>query len=153
MKNEPDYSLLSQFQLFADLSEPELRALVQQSSRENFRAGDRIISEGDEGHSMYVVLQGTARVTFQETLLTRLAPGDFFGEISLVDDGPRSADVTAETGMEVLVITRMTLGVLAGVQPDAAIHILAAIGKALVAKLRADNARFREVLLLDRKKG
>jgi CRP-like cAMP-binding protein len=82
--------------------------------------------------------------------LADLEGGDFFGEVSLVDDGPRSADVTALEDCEFLVITRMTLGILAGLQPGAAIHILAAIGRGLVARLREGNQKYMDLIVLNR---
>jgi len=150
MKIEPNDKRLKNLKIFAELSSEELKAVISNSSVEDFAAGTKVISEGEDGHAMYVVLEGSARVCFGDRLLTELRPGDFFGEVSLVDDGPRSADVVAVTDCTTLMITRMTLGILAGVHPNAAIHLLAGIGKSLVSKLRAGNARFREAILVDR---
>jgi len=79
--------------------------------------------------------------------LSELSAGDFFGEIALVDDGPRSAHVTALETCALLRITRMTIGVLAGLQPAAAIQILGAIGRALVKRLRESNTKYIDILL------
>jgi CRP-like cAMP-binding protein len=83
----------------------------------------------------------------REIELDQLGSGDFFGEISLVDDGPRSANVTALEDCTLLRITRMTIGVLAGLHPAAAIQILGAIGRALVHRLRASNQKYIDILL------
>jgi CRP-like cAMP-binding protein len=83
--------------------------------------------------------------------LATLHVGDFFGELSLVDDGPRSATVDALEETQVLRITRMVVGVLAGVQPSAAIHLLAAIGRSLVNRLRAGNQKYLDLILLGHK--
>lgn len=139
---------LSKFKLFADLAQPELEALVRHSATVEYRDGGTIIKQGDEGHCMYVLLSGKARIVADGSAIATLGAGDFFGEISLVDDGPRAADVIADGDCELLMITRMTLGVLAGIQPEAAIHLLASIGRSLVIKLRADNRRFRDLILL-----
>jgi len=139
---------LAKFRVFADLNEQEIRALIDRSTSAIHKAGDKIISEGDEGHSMFVILRGRVQVLAAGVELAILGEGDFFGEIALVDDGLRSADVLALDDCEMLVITRMTLGVLAAVEPGAAIHLLAAVGRSLVQKLRADNVRFRELILL-----
>jgi CRP/FNR family transcriptional regulator, cyclic AMP receptor protein len=140
---------LAEFQLFAELSKEELQTLVNQSTVDTFTAGQRIMSVGEPGHCMYVILAGKARVSFRDRVLATLAPGDFFGEVALVDDGPRSADVTALEDCELLCITRTTLGVLAGLQPGAAIHLLAAIGRCLVTRLRACNQKHLEILRLN----
>ncbi len=139
---------LAKFRVFADLNEQEIRALIDRSTSAVHTTGEKIISEGEEGHSMFVILRGRVQVFAAGVEIATLGEGDFFGEIALVDDGLRSADVVALEDCEMLVITRMTLGVLAAVEPGAAIHLLAAIGRSLVRKLRADNARFRELILL-----
>ena len=141
---------LAEFQLFADLSHDELQTLVHQSTLDTFTAGQRIMSVGEPGLCMYVILAGKAQVSFQDRVLATLAPGDFFGEVALVDEGPRSADVTALEDCELLCITRTTLGVLAGLQPGAAIHLLAAIGRCLVGRLRSCNQKHLELLRLSR---
>jgi len=149
-----DDELLTKFKLFAELNREELKTLLEQSTIVSHEAGARIISAGESGHCMFVILRGTASVTAksngQDMELAALDAGDFFGEVSLVDDGPRSADVTASSDCELLCITRMTLGVLAGLQPGAAIHILAAIGRCLVARLRAGNQKYMDLILLGR---
>ncbi len=149
-----DDDLLAKFKVFAELSHDELKTLADQSGRASFTAGQKILSAGDAGHCMYVILRGSVRVTAKnggnDLELAVLSPGDFFGEVALVDDGPRSADVTAVDDCELLCITRMTLGVLAGLQPGAAIHLLAAIGRCLVARLRAGNQKYMDLILLGR---
>lgn len=139
---------LAKLRVFAGLNEQELRALIDQSALSRHKAGERILSEGEEGVCMYVILSGRVRVLASGVELAILEQGDFFGEVALVDDGPRSADVDALDDCELMVITRMTLGVLAGVEPGVAIQLLASIGRSLVGKLRADNKRFRELILL-----
>jgi CRP-like cAMP-binding protein len=139
---------LSRFRAFTGLGETEIAAIIQRSGTEAFPAGAAIIREGDEGYCMHVLLAGSARVEASGAVLATLEPGDFFGEVSLVDDGPRSADVFAVSDCQTLTITRMTLGILSASHPDAAIHILGAVGRSLVGKLRRDNARLRELLLL-----
>jgi CRP-like cAMP-binding protein len=146
-----DDKLLAKFTVFAELNEEELHTLIEQSVKESYSAGERIINAGDSGHCMYVILSGSACVTVKrgtgEIELARLSAGDFFGEVALVDDGPRSATVTAIEDCELLCITRTTLGVLAGLQPAAAIHLLAAIGRSLVARLRRGNKKYIDLLL------
>lgn len=145
---KPGDPQLAKFRVFAGLGEAEIRALIEQSALSRHKQGETILSEGEEGHCMYVVLTGRVQVLAGGVEIATVGKGDFFGEVSLVDDGPRSADVVALEDCELMVITRMTLGVLAAVEPGAAIQLLAAIGRSLVGKLRADNARLRELILL-----
>jgi len=148
---KPDDPRLEQFCLFTGLGPDELKSLLQLSDIHSIPAGKRIVTQGEDGHCLFVLLEGSARVTAEtgdrEIELSHLSAGDFFGEVSLVDDGPRSANVTAVESCTLLRITRMTIGVLAGLQPSAAIQILGAIGRALVKRLRLSNQKYLDILL------
>lgn len=147
--------ILSKFKLFAGFKEEELTTLLSLSDVQSFAAGERIVTEDEPGLCMYVILTGRVRVHSragdQDVGLAELHTGDFFGELSLVDDGPRSASVDAIETTEVLRVTRMVVGVLAGVQPSAAIQLLAAIGRSLVNRLRAGNQKYLDLILLGHK--
>jgi CRP-like cAMP-binding protein len=146
-----DDKLLAKFTVFAELGADEIHTLLEQSAIESYPAGQRIINAGDVGHCMFVILRGNVRVTVKrdsgEIELASLSAGDFFGEVALVDDGPRSASVTATDPCELLCITRTTIGVLAGLHPEAAIQLLASIGRSLVARLRKGNQKYIDLLL------
>lgn len=145
---------LAKFKIFAGLSQDELRTIVEQSTAHVFPAGHRIVATGEPGYCMYIILRGSVRISVQRgndvVPLATLQPGDFFGEVALVDEGPRSADGDALEECELLCVTRTTLGVLAGLQPGAAVHLLAAIGRCLVQRLRAGNEKFMDLTLLGR---
>jgi len=148
---QPDDPRLQKFCFFAGLGGEELSALLKLTDAVTCPAGSRIVEAGEPGHCLFVVLEGRAKVTIdadgREIELSSLETGDFFGEVSLVDDGPRSANVTAIETCVLLRITRMTIGVLSGLQPAAAIQILGAIGRALVRRLRASNQKYIDILL------
>jgi len=92
--------------LFAAFSKDEFGAIVDKLEPVAFMAGERIIAEGDEGDAMYLISSGGGRVVKevegQELVLDSLAEGEFFGEMSLLVGGPRSASVFATTATEVL---------------------------------------------------
>ncbi len=142
---------LSKFKLFTGFHQEELESLVGLSDVITIPAGTEIVCEGDPGHCMFVILNGKAlvfkKVTAGELPLAELSSGDFFGEVSLVDDGVRSATVLATEDCRLLKITRMVIGVLAGIQPSAAIQLLAAIGRSLVQRLRAGNQKYLDLIL------
>lgn len=69
-----------------------------------FHAGERIFSLGEVGDRMYVVLSGTVRLSVRERVLELVGPGQAFGELALIDDGPRSADAVAVTDVELVEI-------------------------------------------------
>ena len=144
-------SRLQKFCAFAGLGGEELVALLQLTDIVSREEGSLVVQAGEQGHCLYVVLEGLVQVTVdadgREVELARLGTGDFFGEVSLVDDGPRSASVRVVEACVLLRITRMTIGVLAGLQPAAAIQILGAIGRALVGRLRASNQKYIDILL------
>ena len=92
--------------LFAAFSKDEFGAIVDKLEPVEFMAGERIIAEGDEGDAMYLISRGGGRVVKevegQELILDNLTEGEFFGEMSLLVGGPRSASVFATADTEVL---------------------------------------------------
>lgn len=147
---QPNDPRLQQFALFSGLGHDELSALVRLTDTVTFSQGTKIIQAGEEGHCLYLLLSGTAVVQAPppdgKVELATLKIGDFFGEISLVDEGPRSADVMALEDCELLRVTRTTIGVLAGLQPAAAVQILSSIGRELVLRLRTANQKYLDLL-------
>ena len=152
---QADDPRLSEFGLFSGLDHQELATLIKLTDAIHVAAGEKIMSCGDPGHCFYLIMSGSAVVTAKppdgNVELARLKAGDFMGEISLVDDGPRSADVTALEDCTLLRITRVTIGVLAGLKPAAAVQILSALGSELVKRLRISNLKYID--LLHRTKG
>ncbi len=145
-------AILSRFKLFSGFKEEELATLLGLCDYATYQTGDTIVEQGEKGICMYVVIRGKVNVFVaspdRDIDLAVLGPGDFFGELALIDDGPRSATVVALEQTYVLRVTRMVLGILAGVQPAAAIHLLAAIGRSLVNRLRTGNQKYLDLILL-----
>ena len=76
-------------------------------------AGKRLATAGDIGHELFIIVDGQASVSLRDRRTVRLGPGEFFGEMSLIDGGPRSATVEAATPMKLLVVaTREFWGLL-----------------------------------------
>lgn len=145
---------LSSFQFFGGFKPAELQVLVELADEFTFRESEIIIQEGAVEDCMFVLLDGKVEVRkaagHQVHTLVTLEAGSFFGEIALVDDGPRSATVIAVSPCRVLRIARSTVSVLAGVQPGAAIHLLGAIGRSLVRLLRGSTEKYLDLLLAHR---
>jgi CRP-like cAMP-binding protein len=100
---------LAAFALFADLSRPELEAVVHVLDEEWFSAGQRILRQGFTGTGFYVILDGEATVRIDGQDRARLSRGDFFGEISILLDEPPVADVIAVGPLRCLVLARTDL--------------------------------------------
>ncbi len=143
---------LGRIKAFADFNTAELGALASVVERVAFEAGADIVREGDPGDCMYILLRGRVRVFHREQdreiLLAEMRDGDFFGELALVDRQPRSANIVAIEHCETCRLGPGDLAILSGVYPSAAMKMLVAISRSLVARLRVGNRRFVDSQLL-----
>jgi CRP/FNR family cyclic AMP-dependent transcriptional regulator len=104
--------MLARVPIFAALNREQLGALARLIVRRTFNAGQVIIREGDTDAALYIIASGQVAVTKsagpigRPTPLATLGPGEFFGEMALLDGAPRSATATALTPAECLVLTR-----------------------------------------------
>jgi len=89
--------LLGRVGLFGGLSSRELKEVAQAGREIEFRAGNVIVERGLQGMDFYLILDGQARLDVPKKKSRVLGPGDYFGEISVLDGGPRTATITAET--------------------------------------------------------
>jgi len=104
-----DISLLKQIPLFREFKATELMNVSMVATRAAFAAGELIFKERSRGDSFYLIKTGRVRVAKADTsgeehVLAVLKPGEYFGEISLVDHSPRSASAYADTATELLII-------------------------------------------------
>jgi CRP/FNR family transcriptional regulator, cyclic AMP receptor protein len=85
--------------LFAGLSDDDLERLARQMKERRFPAGSTVTSEGAGGAGFFVIVEGEATVVVGAEERSHLGPGDHFGEIALIDEGMRSATITADTDL------------------------------------------------------
>jgi len=97
---------LQKVPMFRGCSQRQLRALARITEVVEEPAGKVLTRAGEPGTEFFLIVDGTARVEVSPQKHGRLGPGDFFGEMSLLDGGPRSATVVAETAIRLLVIDR-----------------------------------------------
>ena len=97
---------LANMPLFARLSERELLRVMQSVEPRDYEDGAIVMREGDKGDELFIVLDGTVRVSRGEQVLTRLGPGEHFGEMALIRSVPRSATITAEGTASLIAIRR-----------------------------------------------
>jgi Cyclic nucleotide-binding domain len=138
--------MLRRVKILSGLAEEQLERFASFAEVEKVPQWAVIVKQGDHGDAMYLILEGELRVRIEvggkETILTTLGPGDFFGDISLLDQGPRSADVVANVDSLVVKLSAAAFEKLAAQAPDIATPFLLAVGKTLTARIRADNKRF-----------
>jgi len=137
--------------LFAEFNPQALEEFLELLDPVFAHAGDIIVRQDELGDCMYIVLHGRARVVHHKSGrdidLAVLNDGDFFGELALIDEGPRSADVIAIDDCALLKITQAVIAAVAGVYPTAAFKLLIAIGRIMVERLRLSNQRYVDSLL------
>jgi CRP/FNR family cyclic AMP-dependent transcriptional regulator len=135
--------LLAQIPLFDTLAREDLEALAQRMTERKFEPGATVFSKGDKGSSMYVVLSGAVQIFLPgdgpedpRVILKDARTGEYFGELSLFDDKPRSASVEASVETTLLELTRDEFGDHLSKSKNAAMAILAEMAE----RLRETNA-------------
>jgi CRP-like cAMP-binding protein len=148
---------LRRVKLLADFTDHQLEQFVQFMHVQRASGGSQIVKQGQEGDGMYMVIEGEVRVRMivgiTESTLATLAAGEFFGEMSLFDSGPRSADVIANQDSVLLKISSEAFDRLLKNAPQLAAPFLLQMGKSLAARIRADNKRFRDSIVFSRAAG
>jgi CRP/FNR family transcriptional regulator, cyclic AMP receptor protein len=121
--------VLAYVPLFRELNKRQLKHLAGLMDVADFMADAAIVREGTKSNAFYVVLKGQAVVTMGDNFLTRLVPGDHFGEIAAIDGGERSASVTSETPVQLAVMTRMDLQKALRDDPELALALMVALAQ------------------------
>jgi CRP/FNR family transcriptional regulator, cyclic AMP receptor protein len=92
--------LLRQVPLFSDLENSELQQIARSMKQRTFSLGQQIAVEGESGVGFFVIEDGNASVTVHGDEVRQLGPGDYFGEVALITQGPRTATVTADSDLK-----------------------------------------------------
>jgi len=127
-----DVSLLAGIEMFELLHEDDRRALADVVDSIKLKPGETLFQAGEPGEALFMVRSGSIELFIkdnvgQKIVLTVAEEGDLFGELSLLDSGPRTATAVALTDLELLVLDRDDLLLLFQKRPDAALHMLAAM--------------------------
>jgi CRP/FNR family cyclic AMP-dependent transcriptional regulator len=118
---------LKQAPLFAGLPKRHLRALARVSGVAEYGDGQLVVKEGVAGTVFFVILEGKVRVRRKGKTLARLEKDDFFGEMSLIDGGPRTADVLTEGPSRMLTLSRTEFRKLLASEPALSARLLEAM--------------------------
>lgn len=143
---------LSDAEIFRELDPRELQALREIAQERSFSAGTRIFSENDRGDGVYVIRLGTVEIVHLVgeralCIFSKFGPGEVFGEMSVIDDLPRSATTTAATDVETYFIPRAEMTALLRRSPALSFKLLQEISR----RLRDFNQRhLREILQAER---
>lgn len=124
--------------LFSGLSQKELRSIVALGTYVEIKAGYVLTEEGAYGREAFLIVSGNARCLVGDKEVAVLGPGDLFGEMSLLDQAPRSATVVADSDMSVTVLVRSEFVRLIEASPKIALKLLAA----MAARLRSVDQGF-----------
>jgi uncharacterized membrane protein len=128
-----DPNLLTEIKMFASLDEDDRQALAEVVDKLKLDAGHTLFQAGDPGESLYVVESGEIELFIrdnagQKIVLTVAESGDTFGELAMLDSGPRTATAAALSDSELIALDRHDLILLFQRRPEAALHMLAAMG-------------------------
>jgi CRP-like cAMP-binding protein len=121
--------------LFSDLSKKELERILNEVKETFHNEGESVVTEGRGGVGFHLISDGKAKVVRGGRTVAHLGPGEFFGEMALVDDGARSASVIAETDLTTLVISKWEFRPLVKAHPDMAWKLI----EYLVARVREEQ--------------
>lgn len=128
-------NLLNEVPLFQDLSQKDLDMIVSGGKEVHHAAGELVVSEGHGGIGFHLIIDGEAKVTRNGRTLAKLEKGDFFGEMAVIDDGPRTASVEAGTDLTTFFISRWEFRPLLKGNPELAWKLI----QHLVARLRDEQ--------------
>jgi CRP/FNR family transcriptional regulator, cyclic AMP receptor protein len=123
--------LLGNVRLFSNCTNRELARIASLVDEVDAPKGKVIVREGEPGRECFVIAEGKARAAIRGKGSVGLGPGSFFGEMSLLDQGPRSATVTAETDMHLLVLGSREFSSLVNEVPTVAVRMMRGLAERL----------------------
>ena len=143
-------AILQQVPLFSQLAPMELERVAEITRERSYPRNSVILFEDDPGDALYVVAQGQVKVVLigedgREVILSVLGEGDFFGEMSLIDEEPRSAHVIAMEDSNLLVIRREDFQAILQQSPGIALALLRELSR----RLRRVDEKVGSLVLLD----
>lgn len=129
---------LAKVPLFSRCDKKELRAISRRATELRFDSGRQLTRENAHGNEFFVIVSGKAKVIRGDSEVATLGPGDFFGEMALLENAPRTATVTVEEPMEALVIDGREFRSLLEEAPELSFKLMAG----MAARIRELDDRF-----------
>lgn len=128
---------LKKIPLFEGVSDADLRRIADSAKERRFDAGTAIVSAGEPGHGFYLILDGRLEVRKGGRTIATLGPGDYFGELALIRETPRTATVVAKDPTTCLALARWDFKGIVVSNPSIAIRLLETVAN----RLPDDEAR------------
>jgi CRP/FNR family transcriptional regulator, cyclic AMP receptor protein len=145
---------LRRIKIFADMDEPQLASFLQYMEVLKFPASATVVRKGDPGDAMFLVLQGELRagamIGGRESTLSVMGVGECFGELAVLDESPRSADVVANVESVLLKISAGALKCLFKEAPALAAPFLLGLNKTITTRVRTLTKRYEDSILFAR---
>jgi CRP/FNR family cyclic AMP-dependent transcriptional regulator len=150
MAHEENKAFLRRVPLLSSLNEQQLETLAAGSTRRNFPKGRTIVAEGEPSQTLYILLSGRAKVQRsdsegKEVILAVLGSGDFFGEMSLIDEAPRSASVITLESCDFMGINKDSFKSMLMQSSEMCMAVM----KGMVRRLREADKKIETLALLD----
>ncbi len=150
MAHDENKAFLRRVPLFSSLSESQIDLLAAGSVRRNYPKSRTIVSEGEPSTSLYILLSGRAKVQRsdsegKEVILAVLGSGEFFGEMSLIDDAPRSASVITIESCDFMSVNKDSFKAMLAQNTEMAMAVM----RGLVRRLREADKKIETLALLD----
>jgi hypothetical protein len=144
--------VLRRIKILAQMDDYQLERFIEFIEVLSIESMGWVVRRGSHGDAMYLVLEGEVRASIhvdgKESILNTLYSGDFFGEISLLDQGPRSADVVANEQCLLLKITATAFERMKKEAPDVALPFLFNVSRSVVTRMRVLTRRYNDTLQL-----
>jgi len=138
--NDSIVQMLQNTPLWSGLTGQDLGLVAKYAEERNFENGQTIVTKGEPGNGFYMVLSGSVEVRSGGQTLSKLGPGQFFGEMSIFDNQPRSADVVTVEPSKILVLSANAFKTLVFANPRIALKMLQELSR----RLRSTDERLSE---------
>jgi SulP family sulfate permease len=147
-RNEQHLIEIEDFELFREFDETTMGELAACAGERSLAQGEKVFSLGDEGDEMFLVRRGSVRIMLpleggKRHHLATIGQGGFFGELSFLDRGVRSADVEAKVPTDLYVLSRARFNMLSRTYPTVGVQVFARLAFAIAERLRQTDAELQ----------
>jgi CRP-like cAMP-binding protein len=137
--NEVVITMLEKNPLWAGLDRKDLKAIVKVATERKFETGDIVLGKGEGGVGFYLIKDGSVEIKTDGNILAKLGPGQFFGEMAILDNQPRSAEVVAAKPSRCLIVSEWSFKALISENPKIALNMLQEFARRLREANKSQN--------------